>query len=183
MNKSAVVLMVFLVLFIGCSTSTTANGDTWAPPSKKPLTCETYTGFEVCYDPEVGEKPDVLRMGEVVVLMDTLFPLIEFPQVQIFILPYKKFERRVLYKYPQFREGLKGGGGIVYAHTYVSPEGTWVVEAYEDMSDKLLIHELLHHVLKGSGERDVLHDHTIIESVVNNIMGSKCYKDFLRERW
>jgi hypothetical protein len=178
--KRAVVVSVVLLCLFSCSAPLTAGDGVIKPPSRKGLECRSaHEKVEVCFE---GTKPDFNRTTELVILLEILFPLVEFPKVEIFILPYQKFEKRVIRRWPAFEQGLKLGNGIIFAHTYITPEGAWAIEAYQPMSDDLLIHELLHHILLNSAKFEILHDHTILESVIENVQTSQAYKAWLRER-
>lgn len=99
--------------------------------------------------------------------------------IEVYILPYWLYERRLFNRYPHLKRMDANGGGIVLADTYPKEKGfTIVIETFFLLDDDTFIHELHHHILPTLSW--LLHDHVVLEQVVTRLIVSDAYKTWLR---
>jgi hypothetical protein len=128
--------------------------------------------IKVFYVPQLHGVPNVDRYAIIWEGVDSLFTNVsrEEANLEIYLLPYKKFVQRMDRNYGSvmvdgIRESIESGAYVFHAHTYNKKNTTHptiVIEAYEILSDATLIHELLHHYLEQVTLDGSLNDHQLI---------------------
>jgi len=99
--------------------------------------------------------------------------------IEVYILPYGVYEKRLLHRYPYLKKTHGKRGGIILADTYPKEKGSIIViETFFMLDDDTFIHEIHHHILSSLSW--ILHDHAILERAVIRILISEAYKEWLR---
>ncbi len=120
----------------------------------------------VCYDRDVAVVPPVDRYAAVYAFVDQHFSNIsrgDAPLV-IYIHKYKKWLKRLAIFFPAGAAQMRNGDAIYWAYTYgAKGEDIIVFETYQEPSDNVVIHELLHHYLDGTVQDGSLNNHNIVK--------------------
>jgi len=121
-------------------------------------------------------------------LLDFTFK--QFPHIilsspmEIYILPYPVYEKRLDRRYPGTVRQQEDGQGLTLADTWRlgGKDMPGIIESFLIMDDVLLIHEALHHILPIISWATI--DHRILEVIIINLETSEQYKEWLRaEPW
>lgn len=101
-------------------------------------------------------------------------------QLEVYIQPYAQYEDQLLdsldMHQPELAELIRGDQGLIDGHTQLSPFQPPVMYYYQEPSDPLYIHELLHVLFPQDPEQ-------VIQQRQLAILGSRDYKDWLRNNY
>jgi hypothetical protein len=117
------------------------------------------------------------RWASLVPVLMANFPAVGLDtDIQVTILPYKKYMHRFLLRYPLAPQAQH----ITYADTYKITGQGIQIEAWGYLSDEVFVHELLHTIL--GIQSGYLNDHEILQRVLLQFMVSEELKQWARSQ-
>jgi hypothetical protein len=141
------------------------------------------------YDSALFERPNVDRLYGVTEFVLNYIEARCVPEcllepsmldVDLRIVPYAQFEDFLLAqldaRFPQLAEKIRGDGALIDGHTLSRFDGSATMYFYQEPSDTLYIHELLHYVFPSDEE-------IITYQRQMEIIASREYKDWLRNNY
>ncbi len=120
----------------------------------------------ILYDSAMHVEPPVERYAKIYEHVDQHFRNIEREDAKltVYVHSWKTFERRMNKYWPEGAQQMRQGWAVYYAFTYESSTSdSIIIEAYQPLTDNILIHELLHHYMNRLARDGSMNQEQLVE--------------------